>query len=45
MSFAIYLVRKERLKEAIDILNKEVYINVAECARKHDVKRKTLINQ
>jgi len=45
MSFATYLVREERLKEAIDALNKKIYINVAECAKKHDVKQRTLIDQ
>ncbi len=45
MPSAIYLVREEHIKEAIDTLNKGVYINVAECARKHGVKRRTLIDR
>ncbi len=45
MSSVIYLVREERFKEIIDVLNKEVYINVAKCAKKHDVKRRTLIDR
>ncbi len=45
MFFAIYLVREECIKEAIDVLNKEIYINVAECARKHNVKQRTLIDR
>jgi len=45
ISFAAYLVREEHIKQTIDILNKREYINVAEYARKHNVKQRTLIDQ
>jgi len=45
MPFVTYLVREERLKETIDILNKEIYINIAKCVKKHNVKQRTLIDQ
>jgi transposase-like protein len=45
MPSADYLVREERIKQAIDVLNKREYTNVAECARKHGVKRRTLADR
>jgi len=45
MLFVIYLVREERIKQVINVLNKRKYINVAKCAKKYNVKRRILIDQ
>jgi len=45
MFVVAYLVREERIKQAINILNKREYINIAKCARKHNVKQRTFIDQ